>query len=238
MRQKQTLECSRPITGKRIRLQRLEPSHADFLLDCYKNDEFWATYRINQKRSIPRDQLIRQLDFEQQQLPVQVGKIEWLIFSLCSANNEQSTPIGLASLSAYDSKKSRAEFLIGLFRKEQRKPGLGLEVSLLVLDYAFNRELLKELVSFVYPGNNYAQRSTLALGFEHKGMISASSLSKSSVDDGFIYVNSMQEYSFRSNARLKRLSERILGFDITDCECKSTLANSKKIDLNTSFQIS
>lgn len=220
MKQKQTLKCNEPLTGRRVCLQRLHPGHADVLLDSFSNESFWETYRSNQNRSLSRGQLSRLLQHEYERLPGQVGKIEWLItkpvHSLRDVGGEkQPLPIGLASLSAFDSGQRRAEFLIGFFNKEDIKPGLGVEASLLTLNFAFNHEHLHKLVSFVYADNVSAQRSTIALGFRNEGLLKSHFRTGKYGAYTDVYQNGFLAADFRGNTRLARLSRRILGYDMT-----------------------
>jgi ribosomal-protein-alanine N-acetyltransferase len=213
MKQVQLLPCNAPLVGRRLRLHRLHSDHVDLLLDSFSNNNFWHSYRIGQNRELSRELLIKQLQFEYERLPSQVGKIEWLIYRHGSMIKESL--IGMVSLSAFDVKASTAEFMISFFEKSEIKTGLGLEASLLVFDYAFNQERLGKLSSYVYVGNESAQRSTLALGFVSKGLLESRLRVENSQVALEIYHNEMHVAHFRDNIRLARLSQKLLNKDVT-----------------------
>jgi RimJ/RimL family protein N-acetyltransferase len=231
----QRLHCNLPITGRRIRLERLCPAHVEHLVDIFSNDEFWSTYRINQPRQLSKVELTNQLQFEYERFPGQVGKIEWLIFLHHNGKLTRSLPVGLASLSAYNAAKSQAEFMIGFFNKKEIKTGLGLETAMLILDFAFNRESLNNLQSYVYETNSSAQESTLALGFEYKGTTRhrVDFANRSVLINAF--RNELSEKIFRDNNRLSRLSNRLLGKDITKLDKGVALQNMSQCE--SSFQL-
>jgi len=197
---------------------------------------------------LSRTQLTQQLQFEYERLPAQVAKIEWLIERLPSDHEDSNDPdnsvghipVGLASLSAFDAAQGRAEFLIGLFHKDQIRTGVALEASLLVMDQAFNQLGLHKLVSFVYADNPPAQESTLALGFRNEGLLKEHLRKGESGEYLDVYQNCLLRKEFRNNERLARLSRRLLGIDVTRDTLK--LEDQKdsarnKLSLNASFTI-
>lgn len=221
MKQTQVLSCNQPIVGRRISLRRLGAEHADLLLDSFSNDCFWNAYRANQLRNISHARLAEQLDFEHERVPAQVGKIEWLIERItddCGSGSQAVAnvhPIGLAGLSAFDSSKRQAEFMIGFFDSNNIVTGLGLEASLLVLSYAFNEASLNNLVSYVYAKNEPAQSNTLALGFTKKKFLK-SHLRVANTESYYdVFQNELLAEDFHRNERLSRLSNRLLGIDVT-----------------------
>lgn len=236
MKQKQILSCNHPIFGRRIYLQRLNADHVDIITGSFSNDRFWNAYRANQPRQFPRDELARQLQFEYERVPAQVGKIEWLIsiqpMQLGNDYIDDVLPIGLASLSAIDTAEMSAEFMVGLFDSVYRKFGIGLEATLLVLDYAFNREDLRKLNSYVYAYNTSAQKNTLALGFKNEAFLKSyfRTTTNSSAEDVFKNVLSVE--IFRKSSRLARLSNRLLGLDITLVDNRSNIESN---DILASF---
>jgi len=225
MKQTQILDCNRPITGRRIRLERLGPQHVDLLLASFSNQKFWSAYRANQNRAISRNELLKQLQFEYENIPSHAKKIEWIITKLpvkSESNNasyeefESSRTLGLAALSAFNVERSEAEFMISFFKSDDIKAGLALESSLLIMDVAFNQECLARLISYVYSENRLAQRSTMSLGFKNEGILKShyqSAEGSSRITD--VFVNKQSSNDFRQNCRLRRLSQYLLGRDVT-----------------------
>jgi RimJ/RimL family protein N-acetyltransferase len=74
----------------------------------------------------------------------------------------------MASLTDISLRHGRAELIIGV---RGAAPGLALEASLLLLEFAFRTLRLRKLHSTVYGGNEYALRSTRHLGFELEGRL-------------------------------------------------------------------
>lgn len=216
MKQRQLLNCNKPLQGPRVELQRLHTGHVHALLECFKYDDFWLNYRANQKRNYSNEQLKTILEYEYSRMPSETGKIEWLILKTSDSDPRQyRKPVGLACLSSFDSQNSRAEFLIGFFDKASIGTGVGLEASLLVLDYAFNQESLHKLVSFVYSKNLLAQRNTLSLGFEPEGLLVEHFRLSRESDYADVFQNRLLVRDFRRNKRLSRLSIRLLKNDVT-----------------------
>lgn len=237
MKPTQLLDCNSRITGRRISLERIGPQHVDLLLQAYSNDAFWATYRMNQARSYSRDQLFKKLQHEYERLPGQVGKIEWLISRTPMGKLRDFTVIGLASLSAFNVNQSQAELMIGFFSRDEIKTGLGLETSLLVLNFAFNLQKLESLSSLVYTDNTESQKSTLALGFVNEGTISKQVLKDGVTECLTAFRNKLTVESFRNNSRLARLSDHLLGYDVTATSKKAIAPEAHIYDIETSFSI-
>ncbi len=203
------------LRSPRLLLERLGPQHADYLLSTYSDDGFWNHYRSNQNRRLDRERLRQLLAKESRLSPAKLGKIEWVISRV---KGQEIEPIGVTGLTAYSELQSRAEFLVGIVNESDREPGLGLEASLLVFDFAFNLLKLNKLVSFVYAGNTEAQSNTLALGFEQEGQLRQHFRTDSGGPFIDIYQNGMLQSQFRINGRLGRLARRLLQRDITRAE--------------------
>ncbi len=240
MKPRQLFEFNKPIKGRRLRLVRLGPEHAPYLQETFSDDSFWNAYRYNQDRHTLDRKLVRKLEFEHQQNPAASGKIEWLIQTLEEGNGRG---IGFAALSAFNNEQRRAEFQLGIVNAGNRNPGTGLEASLLLFEYAFNRAGLQKLVSYVYTNNEKSQMNTLALGFQQEGLLRAHFRMKDENDYLDVYQNGMLLTEFRANARLAKLAVRLLGRDITR---PPTIASENTVsgvneesssDLHASFQI-
>lgn len=200
------------LQGRRVSLERSAPEHAPFLRQCYQNDEFMDLYRLAQDRRQTEEQIRERLAKEQQFLPQQLKRIEWIIH--LKNDNGDNQPVGLISLADYRRAHHRAEFLIGVLPAEQRGTGTALEASLLVLDFAFNQIQLHKVIAYIYGYNHYAQQSVIGLGFTQEGLLREHIYFPK---QGFldIYLNGITASDFRANRRLSRLSQRLVGWDIT-----------------------
>ncbi len=198
------------LSGARVRLVRRAPEHAAFFFECTQDMAFMDLYRLNQSRCESEEQIKNRLAKEQETLPENLKRYEWVI----ERRNKPGEPIGLAAIADYQRPHQRGEFLIGIKDKAAQKAGIALEASLLVLDFAFNQLELRKLISFVYGYNNYSQANTLQLGLTQEGCLRQHIWHER---HGYIdlYQNGLLEPEFRDNKRLARLSSRLLKRDIT-----------------------
>ncbi len=197
------------LQGKRLRLERRAPQHAQFIWDCRQDQRFWELYRMTDDPSETLEQIQAKLVEENKLLPHQLRWLEWVIVRI-----DEDKPIGLAAVADYQAQHRRGEFLIGIVDPNEQKTGVGLEASLLVLDFAFNYLKLHKFMSFVYGYNQSSQHNTQQLGFMQEGVFKEHMFipNKGYID---LYQNGLLENDFRNNKRLAKLAQRLLGYDIT-----------------------
>lgn len=215
MKPRQVFEFNEPVVGRHLQLLRLGPQHADYMHRSFADEQFWSAYRSNQNRALSRAELINRLEIESENSPQALGKIEWVIQAVGTASDDSGSPIGFAGLTAIDTAQGRAEFLLGIPKPAHRKPGVGLEASLLLFDYAFNRLRLHKLLSYVYADNETAQRNTRSLGFAQEGYLRAHFRREGDSSFKDVYLNGLLQSEFRQSRRLSNLSRRLLNKDIT-----------------------
>jgi len=167
-------------------------------------------YRLAQSRKVTRQEIRHKLEVEQTKLPQELKRIEWVILK---HDKQQDVPIGLAALADHQVSHRRAEFLLGIPDSQYRTGSLGLEASLLVLDFAFNQAGLHKVTSFVYGYNTHAQKNTLHLGFKQEGLLTQHIHNGTNFID--LYQNGLLRADFYINKNLAVLSRRILKRDIT-----------------------
>ncbi|NOQ64509.1 MAG: GNAT family N-acetyltransferase [Methyloprofundus sp.] len=202
-----------PLQGSRIRLVRAAPEYIDFIYACYHNDRFMDLYRLAQSRAISKKELLQRLSTEHNQSPQALKRIEWVILK---QEQEALTPIGLAALADHQVSHRRAEFLLGIPEAQNRTGNLGLEASLLVLEFAFNLAGLNKVTSFVYGYNSRAQNNTLHLGFKQEGFFAEHIQTPSGFID--LYQNGLLRRDFQANKSISRFSRRLLKRDITETQ--------------------
>ena len=199
-----------PLQGKTLLLRRYQEQDAAYLQTSYQNAIFMAQYNHYIPRHQHIDSLAKQLRQTHSQHPCQLKSVDWIILD---AKSEK--PIGIANLVEISLSHRRAEFLIGLPDPKDQRKGLGLEATLLVLDFAFNRVGLNKLTSFVYTDNTFSQKNILALGFVQESYLREQIHEASSGTFLDIYGYGMTAHDYRENNRLFRLSQRVLKRDIT-----------------------
>lgn len=200
----------KPLDGSRLYLRRYQEEDAVYLHQCYQNSIFMGQYN----HYIPRHQQVADLAVKLRQAhemhPCQLKTVDWII--LKKVNGQ---PIGIANLVDIQFAHRRAEFQIGLPDPADHASGIGLEATLLVLDYAFNRAGLNKLTAIIYGNNAFSQKNALSLGFIQESCLRehlVDSISGKFID---LFGGGMTLSDFRANARLSRLSQRVLGRDIT-----------------------
>lgn len=185
--------------GKRVVLARMTSKYRDFLFSCRKNHDFQHHYHLFQDSS--PEGIERDLK-EAERSPFETKKISWVI-------EINDRPIGLASLVGIDFNNSRAEILIGI--PDDRTFGIGLEATLLVMEFAFSVIKLSKLFSYVYSDNIQSQENTLHLGFRQEGLLRSHVIDPISKQPLNLFVNGCLSDEFYQNDKLMALANRLLG---------------------------
>lgn len=197
--------------GSNITLYRFQPYFADFIFKCYQEEDFIRHYRLYQRYYKDVATLKKELLTVQSLPPEMLKSIEWVIF-----NQSSGQAIGLAGLVNYHQQNQHAELLVGLINSQNTKQKFyGPEATLLVIEYAFQATQLNKLISYVYPYNDKAQQDTLRLGFKQEGLLRQHIMDPSGkyID---LFQNALLKNEFFINKKLAKLSNRIIGRDITE----------------------
>ncbi len=209
-----SLDCTpiglQALQGAHVSLVRAKPEYTEFFYACYQNNSFMDLYRLAQSRAVTKQEIRHKLETEQNKLPQELKRIEWVILK---HERQQDIPIGLAALAGQQVNHRRAEFLLGIPDSKYRTGSLSLEASLLVLDFAFNQAGLHKVTSFVYGYNTHAQKNTLHLGFKQEGFLNQHIHNGTDFID--LYQNGLLRSDFQLNKKLSMLSRRLLTRDIT-----------------------
>jgi RimJ/RimL family protein N-acetyltransferase len=207
-----TTELRKPIEGSKVLLICPEEKDSRFLFRCYQDYNFMRLYRSwHTQKHFSEERIKEQLIEEQKLSPLQIKKIEWIVWRKYI---NTKVPVGLAGLVDYHAVNKQTEFTIGLL-DEYRKSGMGFEASLLIFDFAFNTLDLNKLASIVYWYNKEAQKSTLKLGFTQEGVLRKHHWDEHDRQLIDVYYNGLLQEEFRSSKRLSRASKRLLDRDVT-----------------------
>ncbi len=153
-----------PIVGRHVTLVRRSPADLELVRGAWADQSFMDRFhRLAPPLPASDAALEAILSGEATSTLLDNNNLHWTI---TTASNEKR--IGMASLTDISVRHGRAEFIIGV---RGAAPGLALEASLLMLEFAFRTLRLRKLHSTVYGGNEYAQRSTRHLGFELEGRL-------------------------------------------------------------------
>jgi len=199
-----------PLDGKRLYLRRYRAEDAAYLHQCYKNTTFMWQYNHHIPRNQHLDDLTVKLSQSHDMHPCQLKTMDWII-----VNKNTQQPMGVTNLVEIQFLHQRAEFLIGLPNSTDHASGIGLETTLLVLDFVFNRVGLNKLTAVVYGDNTSSQKNALAIGFVQESYLREQILDPVSGKFMNLFGNGMTLSDFRANIRIPKLSRRLLGRDIT-----------------------
>lgn len=198
-----------PVLGPRFRLQPWCAAHADFLHKCLAHRPFMSRYNRHWAPLQGEHTLPEWLAQRVQAHPMDTRSVNWVIVDTTSG-----TPLGLAGLTEIDFVHRRAEFMLGLLEPDHAPWGAGLEVALMVMNFAFNTVRLNKLVSIVYAYNREAQANTLELGFAAEGYLREELWQADVGCYQDIHRNGMTQQQFKAQLRLQRLAKRLLGLNI------------------------
>jgi ribosomal-protein-alanine N-acetyltransferase len=190
-------------------LRRTVPEDAKLLFEVgFSQREFMRLFRLNDPCQSVAD-LYQALVKRQTLPPNQDHYLELLI------THKTHGPIGLCALADYTPLHKRAEYLVGLFNSRHRSVGYGIEVTLMVLDLAFNGYGLHKVCAITYDYNQPAQSVLINIGCLQEGR------RREHIFDPVIqnFVDlldfGMTINDFRANNRLARLSQALLKRNIT-----------------------
>lgn len=199
-----------PIDGKKLYLRRYQQEDAAYLRECYQNVTFMQQYNQYIQRHQRIDELANQLQQAHELHPCQSKSVDWIIVKKSS---EQK--VGIVNLVEIQFAHRRAEFLIGIPDPQNHTQGIGLETTLLVFDFAFNRVALNKLTANVYKENLFAQKNALTIGFLHEGNLHEQIVDLHTKKFHDICCYGITMNSFRSNQKISTITKRFLGRDIT-----------------------
>ena len=195
--------------SRHLQLRRTVPNDAEILFtQGFSQRKFMRLFRLNDCPANAAE-VHQQLVQRQQIPPEQETYLELLII------HRRYGPIGLCALADYATFHRRAEYLVGLFDSSRRQLGYGLEVTLMLLDLAFNAYAMNKLYASTYAYNHSAQRGLESVGFQFEGCCREHVFD--SVTQQFVDLHNygMTVSDFRRYQRLVPLSQRLLGHDIT-----------------------
>jgi diamine N-acetyltransferase len=199
------------LQGNNILLNQRELSDVDNLLQWLSVKEFMGLFQPL-AAATPEREGLESLIRNQKMSVVKSRAIHWVIRQ---RKGEVFYPVGLASLVDIRFQSRKAEFILGIPNKCLHGSSVGLESTLLILDFVFNHIGLIKLTSVVVAHNDLAQKSTLSVGFTQEGFLKKHLRNSRTGQCYDAYLNGIIVDDFRQNRRLSRVSKRLLGRDIT-----------------------
>ena len=216
-----------PLSGRRLTLEPAAPCHAEFLAETYQLDDFMDRYRLAQDRSLSVDDIRKRLEAEKDYSAQQLRRVEWII-------KYQDQSIGLGALADYQPAHNRAELLVGITDPKHRTSGLGVEATLLILEFAFHLAKLHKVIIFVYEHNKIAQDTALHLGFKQEALLEEHYFNQRKEQFIDLYQDRFLKHEFFNNQAIARYSKRLLNRDISlpKAELKTTPMTTDELNTN------
>jgi RimJ/RimL family protein N-acetyltransferase len=217
-------------SGLRLSVRVPEPKDAALLANAYTNTEFIELYRSNNSLDT-EEKILKAMEERSKIHPAQLGYIEFII--------EHSTlgPVGVAALGDYSALHRRAEFLIGIFDEKHWGAGFGIEATLLLIDLAFNSYSINRVYSYAYGYNENSKKNMLKFGFISEGTLRSHHFSTAKKTFFDLCVFSIIENDFREHKKIAKLSNRLLGRDITKKPFEISLDNMETLDPEKSHML-
>ncbi|MBZ0091858.1 MAG: GNAT family N-acetyltransferase [Sulfuricellaceae bacterium] len=212
-------------SGRSLSIRQSAPDDAALLLEAYRDESFVRLYRSNSlDQSI--DDLRAALAERQDASPAESAYLEFII------EHRRHGPIGVAALGDYSALHRRAEFLVGIFSEEHRHGGYGIEATLLTLDLAFNEYGLNKVYAYAYEYNEYSHKNMIGLGFVHEATLKQHHYSLREKRHVSLFMDSIVLEDFRAHRKIRRLSLRMVGRDITQANQVFRIGEAQEIPLD------
>jgi len=195
--------------GNSLTLIRTSPDDAEFLFEkMYSRYDFMRLFRLNdQVKTV--EKVRERLIARSRSTPAETGYLE------CLMVHKTHGVIGIVGAADYSSFHQRAESLTGIFDEQHRSISYGIEACLLMGDLVFNAYHLHRFYAYCYGYNRPAQAAMSAGGFELEGIMKEHLFDPVSQQYVDMYIYGMTEKQMRENARIARLSKRLIGRDMT-----------------------
>ena len=149
--------------GKKVTLRPLEESDAEILQKWYKEKEFRLAY--NAYESVDLD-AIRE-DVSKTKGRIYDPRLDKMTFLVLRARD--NFPIGVCCLRDIDRMNGNAELLLGIGEKDMRLAGFGLDILIVVLDFAFYNLGLQKTYMRILANQPYSLQNSLKFGYKPEG---------------------------------------------------------------------
>ena len=151
------------LKGKKVSLRTLEAADAEILQKWYMDKDFRQAY--NAYESID-------LDFIREEIAQSGGGVynprsEKLTFLVLRQRDQ--TPIGVCCLRDIDRSNGNAELLLGIGEKDMRLAGFGLDLLIVLQDFAFYGLGLQKTYMRILENQPYGLQNALKFGYKPEG---------------------------------------------------------------------
>jgi RimJ/RimL family protein N-acetyltransferase len=151
------------LKGKKVKLRTLEEQDAEVLQKWYMDKDFrqaYDAYESNDLDSI-REEIV------QSGAGIYDPRQSKLIFMVLRERDE--APIGVCCLRNIDRMNGNAELLLGIGEKEMRLAGFGLDLLIVLLDFAYYELRLQKTYMRISENQPYGLQNALKFGYKPEG---------------------------------------------------------------------
>ncbi|MCL1805039.1 MAG: GNAT family N-acetyltransferase [Clostridiales bacterium] len=151
------------LKGKKVRLRTLEEKDAEILQKWYMDKDFRQAYDAYDSND---------LDSIRDEIALSKGGIydprtSKMIFMVLRARDD--VPIGVCCLRDIDRMNGNAELLLGIGEKDMRLAGFGLDLLIVLLDFAYYELRLQKTYMRISENQPYGLQNALKFGYKPEG---------------------------------------------------------------------
>ena len=166
------------LKGKKVRLRALEDGDAEVLQKWYMDRDFHRAYDAYDSNDIDsiRDEIARS------QEGIYDPRITKLTFMVLRERDQK--PIGVCCLRDIDRLSGNAELLLGIGEKDMRLAGYGLDLLIVLLDFAYYELGLHKTYMRILENQPYGLQNAVKFGYKPEGHLRDQAF----VDGGYVNV--------------------------------------------------
>jgi len=151
------------LKGRKVSLRTLESKDAGILQKWYMDKDFRQAYDAYE--SIDMDSILDEI--AQSGGAIYDPRASKLTFLVLRERDE--TPIGVCCLRNIDRMNGNAEMLLGIGEKDMRLAGFGLDLLIVLLDFAYDGLGLEKTYMRILETQPYGLQNALKFGFKPEG---------------------------------------------------------------------
>ena len=151
------------LKGRKVKLRNLEPQDAEVLQKWYMDKAFRQAYDAYE--SIALDSILDEIAQSSNDIyDPRTTKLTYLVL-----RERDDVPIGVCCLRDIDRMNGNAELLLGIGEKDMRLAGFGLDLLIVLLDYAYGELGLQKTYMRILESQPYGLQNALKFGYKAEG---------------------------------------------------------------------
>ena len=151
------------LKGKKVRLRALEAGDAAVMQKWYMDRDFHQAYDAYESNDL--ESILEEI--AQSQEGIYDPRLTKLTFMVLRERDQK--PIGLCCLRNIDRRNGNAELLLGIGEKDMRLAGFGLDLLIVLLDFAYYELGLQKTYMRILESQSYGLQNALKFGYKPEG---------------------------------------------------------------------